>query len=363
MGADKSLFFKFLGVNRMEKPDFLLSETELSKREAKHMKENDNNNNNNNKNNDNDDKSNSSISTLASFSTLPEYFVTHRLSGEKLTISQAVWLMALSRLRIELRDRRYRLSVYRRCFMGNSLVSWLLDKFEVGTRAEALDIGNKIMTCGFFEHVSREHDLLDKKLFYRFLSLEKMEKPNESILNEIKNGFNEDDYMIDYSKDFSESPLDIKEKELNLKNEQKSYSLPITFGLSTFICQLQVPRIFVTCSELVWMMRQKRGGVDIRDRQWLLQNYKNTFVGREMVNWVIKNTNCMKRNEAVELGRSLLSRNYIAHVTGKHHFEDSLLYYVFVEEEKIHLEKKIMEKGMEKKKDLLESQTELFNLY
>merc|ERR1711916_281806 len=134
MGADKSLFFKFLGVNRMEKPDFLLSETELSKREAKHMKENDNNNNNNNnnnndddnesddKNNDNDDKSNSSISTLASFSTLPEYFVTHRLSGEKLTISQAVWLMALSRLRIELRDRRYRLSVYRRCFMGNSLV-------------------------------------------------------------------------------------------------------------------------------------------------------------------------------------------------------------------------------------------------
>ena len=39
-----------------------------------------------------------------------------------------------------------------------------------GSAEEALGIGNALLSAGVFAHVTRDHDLKDEPLFYRFAS-------------------------------------------------------------------------------------------------------------------------------------------------------------------------------------------------
>ena len=88
---------------------------------------------------------------------------------------------------LEVKDRKYRLRKYTRCFLGTDAVRWLannairggaedpsysgeLSEFVV---VEALEVGNRMMRGRYFHHVAREHTLENKKLFYRFAVDEK----------------------------------------------------------------------------------------------------------------------------------------------------------------------------------------------
>ncbi|WP_017327228.1 mechanosensitive ion channel domain-containing protein [Synechococcus sp. PCC 7336] len=68
---------------------------------------------------------------------------------------------------VEIRDRRYRLTTYRNCFVGAEAVEWLMENQRT-TRENATQIGQILMDRGMIQHVLDEQPFLDRYLFYRF---------------------------------------------------------------------------------------------------------------------------------------------------------------------------------------------------
>lgn len=70
---------------------------------------------------------------------------------------------------IDIRDRRYRLNTYPKCFVGSEAVAWLMRTQKI-SRADAVQIGQQLARRGIIHHVLDEHDFQDSFLFYRFYS-------------------------------------------------------------------------------------------------------------------------------------------------------------------------------------------------
>jgi small-conductance mechanosensitive channel len=64
-------------------------------------------------------------------------------------------------------DRRYLLSVYRRCFVGSDAVDWLCAHAGL-TRREAAAVGQRLVDLDRVRHVLAEHGFRDGNYFYRF---------------------------------------------------------------------------------------------------------------------------------------------------------------------------------------------------
>lgn len=57
---------------------------------------------------------------------------------------------------------------------------------------------------------------------------------------------------------------------------------------------------------ILTLLKNANSGVDVRERTWLLRTYPNSFVGKEAVDWMLKNRLCETRDEAVAIGRELV---------------------------------------------------------
>ncbi len=68
---------------------------------------------------------------------------------------------------VEIRDRRFGLHVYPRCFVGTEAVNWLMQT-QLASREEAVRLGQTLMEQGLLHHVTDEHFFKDDYLFYRF---------------------------------------------------------------------------------------------------------------------------------------------------------------------------------------------------
>ncbi|NER84829.1 MAG: mechanosensitive ion channel, partial [Leptolyngbya sp. SIO1D8] len=89
-----------------------------------------------------------------------------------------------------------------------------------------------------------------------------------------------------------------------------------------------------TSDEIQELVTQMRGidGVDIRDRRFGLQVYRNCFVGSDAVQWMMQHQ-LASREEAIRLGQLLVERGIIHHVTDEHSFQDTYLFYRFFADE------------------------------
>lgn len=67
--------------------------------------------------------------------------------------------------------------------------------------------------------------------------------------------------------------------------------------------------------EIVNKMRDPKTGVAIQDRRWIFTTYPKCFVGREAVDWFIKNNFVDSKKDAVELGNVLFKHKFFHHVT------------------------------------------------
>ncbi len=70
---------------------------------------------------------------------------------------------------VDVRDRKYRLQTYSRCFVGSHAVSALTAGGVAVSRDDALRIGELLLDTGQIEHCLREHTFKDEFLFYRFV--------------------------------------------------------------------------------------------------------------------------------------------------------------------------------------------------
>lgn len=77
---------------------------------------------------------------------------------------------------LKLVDRTWHFKVHLRCFVGQELVSWLIELFDdIDNREEATAYGQRIMKEGLFTHVENRHGFLDGHYFYELT--EKYAKP------------------------------------------------------------------------------------------------------------------------------------------------------------------------------------------
>ena len=64
-------------------------------------------------------------------------------------------------------DRWWHLTLYRNCFVGIHLTTWLLKSFpDLKSREEAVTLGNELMRRGLFVHVRGKHEFRDGNFFY-----------------------------------------------------------------------------------------------------------------------------------------------------------------------------------------------------
>jgi sensor c-di-GMP phosphodiesterase-like protein len=68
---------------------------------------------------------------------------------------------------LDVRDRRWRLRLYPKCFVGREAVDWIVQRERV-SRAKAVRIGRRLVALGLMAHVAAEHDFEDADLFYVF---------------------------------------------------------------------------------------------------------------------------------------------------------------------------------------------------
>lgn len=68
-------------------------------------------------------------------------------------------------------------------------------------------------------------------------------------------------------------------------------------------------------------------------RKWHWKKHQNSFIGSEMVNWLIQNfSDIHTREEATNYGQNLMTKGIFAHVLNKHNFLDGHYFYQFTPE-------------------------------
>lgn len=71
---------------------------------------------------------------------------------------------------VDIKDRKYILQNYQKCFLGNEAVDWFVNSGGVFSRAEAVKLGQKMMDLQIIQHVAKQQPFCDKNYFYEFVS-------------------------------------------------------------------------------------------------------------------------------------------------------------------------------------------------
>lgn len=100
---------------------------------------------------------------------------------------------------VKLVDRAWHFKLHLHCFLGNELVSWLIEAFEdINNREEATEYGQGLMDKGLFRHVENRHGFLDGHYFYEF--------NDEYVDNSYKSKSNTSGWFRKKGNDGQESP-------------------------------------------------------------------------------------------------------------------------------------------------------------
>lgn len=68
---------------------------------------------------------------------------------------------------VDIKDRRYRLRVYPKVFVGREAVTWFKSQYNLSTE-QAIHLGNLLIKNKIIHHVLDRHDFKNEFLFYRF---------------------------------------------------------------------------------------------------------------------------------------------------------------------------------------------------
>lgn len=181
---------------------------------------------------------------------------------------------------IESRKCKQTRKKYKKCFVGSQAVDVLMELSGMPSRKQALEVGRMLQTSlNLFEcaNVPRVYYLQDdERLFYQFTKDTSQAKKSKS-------------------KDKAKADVAV-EKYKDIPNLDEK-------------------------------MRKFQRGVRLKDRflPYYYTTYKNCFVGREAVDFMMRHKFAKTRAECVEIGRILANRyNLFVPVTGNHDFEDDI---------------------------------------
>eukprot|EP00005_Dracoamoeba_jomungandri_P000516 CAMPEP_0174253836 /NCGR_PEP_ID=MMETSP0439-20130205/3190_1 /TAXON_ID=0 /ORGANISM="Stereomyxa ramosa, Strain Chinc5" /LENGTH=636 /DNA_ID=CAMNT_0015335093 /DNA_START=182 /DNA_END=2092 /DNA_ORIENTATION=- len=212
--------------------------------------------------------------------------------------------------------RRTKFGTNQKCFVGMQAVDWFVENFNVD-RAAAIDLGMRLWLLGVFRHVKfKKKAFCDEFTFFSFSS----------------DCYAEADEVFGLEKKL-EHKTSFKEGFIEMFEPIPKLWIPVwavlDFTKATFSIYTAED---IMDEELVWLskMRDESKGVEVKDRRFRLKVYSNCFVGKQAVDWAIKNEMGPTRRVCKEKINNLLKKKLIAHVTNSHPFKDNYLYYRFV---------------------------------
>jgi EAL domain-containing protein (putative c-di-GMP-specific phosphodiesterase class I) len=106
--------------------------------------------------------------------------VTNAPAEVSADLNQVLQDLQAARAKLE-GDRWHRLRHHPDCLLGNEIVSWLANHYDL-PRGQALRLGRRLIARGYLVHVFEEHDLEDAPFFYKLLT---MAAVNESRGNAV----------------------------------------------------------------------------------------------------------------------------------------------------------------------------------
>lgn len=88
--------------------------------------------------------------------------------------ADTTWLVDLEaafRENVSIKDRKFRLTTYKQCFVGSEAVDWLVASRHASSREDAVQVGRALAESALFEHVTRDHLFSDSNLFFHFVDV------------------------------------------------------------------------------------------------------------------------------------------------------------------------------------------------
>ncbi|XP_075702350.1 DEP domain-containing mTOR-interacting protein-like [Rhinoderma darwinii] len=168
-----------------------------------------------------------------------------------------------------IRDRCRQTLTYPNSVVAKDLIDWLIEHKEAPDRETAINIMQKFVDSNVIHHVCDEHDVFkDAKLFYRFRN---------------------DDGTL--------SPT--KQMKIVVRSQ----------------------RLFET------MIAEEDSILKVREHG--SERYRRSFLGSEILDWLVKHGEVSSRRDGEKLCRAMLECGIIQHVAELHHFSDSDLLFQF----------------------------------
>eukprot|EP00211_Chloroparvula_japonica_P003490 CAMPEP_0119127646 /NCGR_PEP_ID=MMETSP1310-20130426/6115_1 /TAXON_ID=464262 /ORGANISM="Genus nov. species nov., Strain RCC2339" /LENGTH=740 /DNA_ID=CAMNT_0007117923 /DNA_START=94 /DNA_END=2313 /DNA_ORIENTATION=- len=198
---------------------------------------------------------------VAHFKASDEYrdFRKKREAKLAMPLDEVLIAMMDSRRGVDLRDRKYYMKWYKRCFVGQEAVKWLMRYFmlERNETETAVSKGQELLTAGYIIHtVDEEKPFLDGYFFYIFTP--------QARQTEAK-------YL-------------------------RKLTTSITAG---------TPR------ELAWQMNDPITGIFTRDHKRRMKTIKSCFTGEDLVDWVLKHMRVRSRGDACKIAERLMGEGYL----------------------------------------------------
>ncbi|KAM9830582.1 phosphatidylinositol 3,4,5-trisphosphate-dependent Rac exchanger 1 protein isoform 1-T1 [Syngnathus typhle] len=187
--------------------------------------------------------------------------------GEKL------YHMMMTKSRHLIKDRRRKLSIVPKCFMGNEFVSWLIESGEISKPDEGVNLGQALLENGIIHHVSDKHQFKNEQVLYRF----RYDDGTYKARSELE---------------------DIMSKGVRLYCRLHSLHTPV-----------------------------------IKDRDHHLKTFKSVVPACKLVDWLLSQGDCSTREDAVTLGVGLCNNGFLHHVLEKSEFKDESQFFRFYADE------------------------------
>ena len=187
---------------------------------------------------------------------------------------------------VSVKDNKFRAKSYRQTFVGSEAVSYLVNNSRAFSRKDAVELGRLLSQgLGLFKGIDGSPDLKDDYLLYRF---------SEQWTHD------------------------------NLTELRTSSRLGMVSGLEG------ISGVSVKTLPLEKVAKAFRCNMKVADHRRGVRSHKNSFVGREAVDFFVGHGLAQDRVAAVDLGRTLAREYHLfEHVRREHEFKDAKHLYRF----------------------------------
>ena len=190
---------------------------------------------------------------------------------------------------LEVKDHRYRWTVYPQCFVAQDAVTFLVQQGFAASRSRAELIGRRLEAqFHLFSHVTHAHHFRDKYYFFRFNPPEKRRVPPSPSQRQQQPQQTSNDTTPAHSTIAIPPPRKLKRA---VSGQTKG----------SMLADLQE-----TASSLEDIAVAFERGMKVRDRVYRLRTYPNAFTGPQATTCLVQKGFVETRPDAVLLGRILM---------------------------------------------------------